>query len=127
MSRIGSIKNGTNLYLTSSIPTVQAGSANEQAIGIRSTAFNDSGNLHEETMAQWINLANLMELKGMALEMAELLLSTGIASLKQLGESIPENLHQRLGEENDKKKLLARAPLFDQVAELIVLARISVA
>lgn len=82
-----------------------------------------SSNLHDETMSQWVNFANLMELKCMTLEVAELLIAAGISSLKQLGESIPENLHQRLGEENNRKKLLEHPPLFEQVMEMVILSR----
>jgi len=83
---------------------------------------NGSGT-SDAAINQWVSLADLMQVKCMTLEMAELLLASGIYSIHQLQNCIPENLHQRLAEINAKEKLLPHAPLYMQVMEMVVLAK----
>lgn len=86
----------------------------------KSAAITDA---NAAAMQQWISLAELLQLKCISLEVAELLQAAGINSLDQLKESVPENLHQRLFEVNNKLMLLDRAPTLFQVTEMIVLAK----
>ena len=86
-------------------------------------AASGAARVEDAAITQWISLADLMQVKCMTLKLAELLITSGIHSINQLRNCIPENLHQRLAEINEQEKLLERAPLYMQVMEMVVLAK----
>lgn len=66
-------------------------------------------------LTEWINRADLVALKGVGREMANLLEEAGVDSLKELKHRNAENLHTHLKEINDEKKITHHAPSLAQV------------
>ena len=70
-------------------------------------------------MTEWINRADLMRLKGVGTEMANLLEECGVDSCKELQHRKADNLQPKLKETNDAKKITHHAPTLAQVEEWI--------
>ncbi len=70
-------------------------------------------------LTEWINRADLMRLKGVGTEMANLLEECGVDSCKELQHRKADNLHAKLKETNDAKPIPHPAPTQAQVEEWI--------
>lgn len=70
-------------------------------------------------LTEWINRADLMRLKGVGTEMANLLEECGVDSSKELQHRKADNLYTKLKETNDAKKITHHAPTLEQVDEWI--------
>jgi predicted flap endonuclease-1-like 5' DNA nuclease len=88
--------------------TAQQRSALAKTIGIEGSA-----------LTEWINRADLMRLKGVGTEMANLLEEGGVDSCKELQHRKADNLYTKLKEINDSKKITHHAPTLTQVQEWI--------
>jgi predicted flap endonuclease-1-like 5' DNA nuclease len=71
----------------------------------------------------WLNRANLMRLKGVGTEMANLLEDSGVDSVKELQHRKADMLVTKLKEINDAKHITSHAPSHTQVQEWIEEAR----
>lgn len=74
-------------------------------------------------LTEWINRADLMRLKGVGTEMANLLEECGVDSCKELQHRKPDNLATKLKEVNDQKHITHHAPTEAQVTEWIAEAK----
>ena len=70
-------------------------------------------------LTDWINRADLMRLKGVGKEMANLLEESGVDSCKELQHRKPDKLQAKMKEVNDERKLTHHAPTVAQVEEWI--------
>ena len=70
-------------------------------------------------LTEWINRADLMRLKGVGTEMANLLEECGVDSSKELQHRKADHLYAKLKETNDAKKITHHAPTLEQVDEWI--------
>ncbi len=70
-------------------------------------------------LTEWINRADLMRLKGVGKEMANLLEEAGVDSTKELQHRRADNLYERLHALNDEKHITHHAPSLQQVQEWI--------
>lgn len=70
-------------------------------------------------LTEWLNRADLMRLKGVGTEMANLLEECGVDSTKELQHRVAANLHAKLKETNDQKHITHHAPTEAQVEEWI--------
>lgn len=61
-------------------------------------------------LLKWANMADLMRLKGVGGEFAELLEAAGVDTVKELKQRDPENLAAKLAEVNEARKLVRRVP-----------------
>jgi len=77
----------------------------------------------ESQLTGWINRADLMRLKGVGTEMANLLELCGADSCKELQHRKAEHLHDKLKATNDVKKITYHAPSLAQVEEWITEAK----
>lgn len=74
-------------------------------------------------LTEFINRADLMRLKGVGTEMANLLEECGVDSCKELQHRKADYLHDKLKEANDAKKITHHAPTLAQVEEWITEAK----
>ncbi|MCP4229355.1 MAG: DUF4332 domain-containing protein [bacterium] len=95
-----------------------------RAVGIRSTDTllqrcktpNDRKNLAElagvspKLILEWANLADLMRIKGIGEEWADLLEAAGVDTVKELKKRNAESLFNKVIEVNDEKRLVRRLP-----------------
>ena len=72
---------------------------------------------------EWVNLADLMRIKGVSEEYADLLEAAGVDTVKELRQRNPANLHAALIEVNAEKQLVRRLPGKNQVADWIEQAK----
>lgn len=71
----------------------------------------------------WTNHADLMRIKGVAGQFAELLEAAGVDTVKELKHRVPANLHAKLVEVNEKKNLCNRVPAEVEVERMIAQAK----
>jgi predicted flap endonuclease-1-like 5' DNA nuclease len=79
----------------------------------------DSCGLDEGQILKWVNMADLYRVKGIGSEYAELLEAAGVDTVKELRHRSPENLHAKMQQVNEEKKLVRQLPSAKQV-ELFV-------
>ncbi len=88
----------------------------------RSTIAATSG-IDEGKILDWVNMADLFRIKGIASQFAELLKAAGVDTVKELRNRNAENLHARLNEVNHEKNLTRVVPSLDKVADFIEQAK----
>jgi hypothetical protein len=76
-------------------------------------------NVNPSQLTDWINRADLMRLKGVGKEMANLLEESGVDSCKELQHRKPDKLQAKMKEINDARHLSHHAPTIAQVEEWI--------
>jgi len=72
---------------------------------------------------EWVNLADLMRIKGIGEEYSDLLEEAGVDTIKELRNRVPQNLHRAIVEVNEAKKLVRRLPTLKMVADWVTQAR----
>ncbi len=82
----------------------------------------DSG-IDESKILDWVNMADLFRIKGVASQFAELLKAAGVDTIKELRTRNAENLHVKLIEVQEKKKITKAVPSLSQVADYIEQAK----
>ena len=88
----------------------------------RKKMASDTG-LDESKILGFVNMADLMRVKGVGAEFAELLEAAGVDTLKELRNRNAANLHTALEETNAKKKLTRRVPSLSMVEDFIAQAK----
>ena len=68
---------------------------------------------------KWVNMADLFRIKGVGEEYSELLEAAGVDTVKELRNRNPENLHAKMMEVNEEKKLVRALPAASQVASWV--------
>lgn len=63
-----------------------------------------------DEMLQWVNTADLMRVRGIGSEYADLLAAAGVDTLRDLKRRRPKSLTAKMGELNEKKRLVRRLP-----------------
>lgn len=72
---------------------------------------------------KWANMADLMRIKGVGEEYSELLEAAGVDTVKELKHRNAENLHAKMEEINEAKKLVRQPPSLKSVGEWIEQAK----
>jgi predicted flap endonuclease-1-like 5' DNA nuclease len=91
----------------------------EAGAGPQRTALAHKLGIAGPQLTELINRADLMRLKGVGKEMANLLEECGVDSCKELQHRKAETLAAKLKETNDQKKITHHAPTLAQVQEWI--------
>lgn len=95
-----------------------------KAVGVGSTArllkvaahrqgrqdLSEQSGVSEGLLLEWVNLADLMRIKGIGPEFSDLLEEAGVDTVKELRNRRPEALHQAMIEINRKRRLVRRVP-----------------
>jgi predicted flap endonuclease-1-like 5' DNA nuclease len=77
----------------------------------------------EKLILEWVNLADLMRIKGVGEEYSDLLEEAGVDTVAELARRNAENLFAKICEVNEQKQLVRRPPTADQVAQWIAQAK----
>jgi predicted flap endonuclease-1-like 5' DNA nuclease len=72
---------------------------------------------------EWVNLSDLMRIKGVGEEYSDLLEEAGVDTVKELRHRSPKNLHKKILETNTKKKLVRRPPALSMVEDWVQQAK----
>jgi predicted flap endonuclease-1-like 5' DNA nuclease len=77
-----------------------------------------SGIGHEHIL-DWVNRADLMRVRGVGEEYSDLLEKAGVDTVVELAQRNPDNLHERLLEVNEEKRLVRRPPSRGTVSDWV--------
>lgn len=83
----------------------------------------EASKIDEKKILDYVNMADLFRIKGIAGQFAELLKAAGVDTVKELRNRKPENLHAKLLETNQSKKLTRVVPGVKQVANFVEQAK----
>ena len=72
---------------------------------------------------EWTNAADLYRIKGVGQEYADLLEEAGVDTVVELSKRVPANLHKKILEVNEAKKLVRRPPSEKMVAGWVAQAK----
>ncbi len=72
---------------------------------------------------KWTNHADLMRIKGVGGQFAELLEAAGVDTVKELKHRVAANLQQKMVEVNEAKNLCNRVPAVSEVERMIEQAK----
>ena len=79
--------------------------------------------LDEKRLLRFVNHADLMRIKGVGGEYAELLEAAGVDTVKELARRKPENLHQKMEAVNAQKKLVRQVASASKVQDWVEQAK----
>ncbi|WP_194974625.1 DUF4332 domain-containing protein [Aquiflexum lacus] len=79
----------------------------------------EASGIGEGVILDWVNMADLFRVNGIASQFAELLKAAGVDTVKELRTRNPENLHKALTETNETKKLTRTVPALSKVEDFI--------
>jgi predicted flap endonuclease-1-like 5' DNA nuclease len=86
-------------------------------------ALTEKTGISGTLILEWVNLADLFRIKGVGEEYSDLLEEAGVDTVPELAQRNPENLHAKLAEVNQKKKLVRRLPTQSQVSDWVEQAK----
>lgn len=72
---------------------------------------------------EWTNHADLYRIKGVAQEYSDLLEEAGVDTVVELSKRVPANLHKKMLEVNEAKKLVRRPPSESMVESWVAQAK----
>jgi len=72
--------------------------------------------ISEKLLLKWSNMADLMRIKGVGKQFAELLEAAGVDTIKELRHRRADNLSAKMGEINAQKKVAKSSPAESVVA-----------
>ena len=75
--------------------------------------------IDESRILDWVNMADLFRINGVASQFAELLKAAGVDTVKELRTRNAENLHAKLVEVQAEKKITRTVPGLSQVVGFI--------
>lgn len=75
--------------------------------------------ISEKLILTWTNHADLMRIKGVAGQFAELLEAAGVDTVKELKHRVAENLYQKMVEINEARNLTNRVPAASELQRMI--------
>lgn len=73
----------------------------------------------ENLILEWVNLADLFRIEGIGEEYSDILEEAGVDTVVELSNRDPENLHAKLKEVNEQKKLVKQLPSLDTLKKWI--------
>ena len=82
-------------------------------------AIADGSGISPKLILEWVNHVDLFRINGVGEEYADLLEEAGVDTIPELAQRNSENLHAKLVEANQKKKLVRQLPSESQVAQWI--------
>ena len=75
--------------------------------------------ISETLILEWVKMADLFRIEGIDKEHSDLLEKAGADTVEELSKRVPENLHAKLKEMNEQKKLVNQLPTLDTVKKWI--------
>jgi predicted flap endonuclease-1-like 5' DNA nuclease len=86
-------------------------------------ALAEKAGLTTTQILEWVNRADLMRINGIGSEYSDLLEAAGVDTVKELASRRADNLHAKMEELNDAKKLVRRTPNMDEVEKWVAEAK----
>lgn len=86
-------------------------------------ALAEETGISEKLILKWTNHSDLMRIKGIGGQFAELLEAAGVDTVKELKHRVPANLKAKLDETNEAKNLCNRVPALSEVERMVAQAK----
>lgn len=83
----------------------------------------EASGIDEGKILDWVNMADLFRIKGVASQFAELLKAAGVDTVKELRNRNAENLHAALVKTQDEKGLTKSVPALSRIEDFIAQAK----
>lgn len=83
----------------------------------------DKSGIEHKLILTWVNHADLFRIKGIGSEYSDLLEEAGVDTVAELATRKPENLHAKMLEVNEAKKLVRRPPALSSVEDWVAQAK----
>ena len=83
----------------------------------------ESTRISESLILEWVNMADLFRIRGVAEEFSDLLEESGADTVVELAMRNPENLYAKMVEVNEMKNLVNRLPSQRQVSDWVEQAK----
>jgi predicted flap endonuclease-1-like 5' DNA nuclease len=83
----------------------------------------DASGISESKILDWVNMADLFRINGIASQFAELLKGAGVDTVKELRNRNADNLHAALVKTQDEKGLTRAVPALSKVEDFIAQAK----
>ncbi len=85
--------------------------------------ISDQSGIAQSSILTWVNHVDLFRVKGVAQEYADLLEQSGVDTVVELAQRNPANLHKRMVDINEQKKLVRRLPHASEVQSWVEQAK----
>ena len=79
--------------------------------------------ISEKLILEWVNLSDLMRIKGVGEEYSDLLEEAGVDTVVELSRRNPDNLYAKIMEINETKKLVRKLPTLENVKSWVEQAK----
>jgi predicted flap endonuclease-1-like 5' DNA nuclease len=79
--------------------------------------------IEHKLILEWVNLADLFRIKGVGSEYSDLFEEVGVDTVAEFAKRVPENLHAKILEVNEKKNLVNRPPPLSAVKDWVEQAK----
>lgn len=86
-------------------------------------ALAEETGIDDKRVLKWANMADLMRISGVGEEYSELLEAAGVDTVKELKHRVPANLHAKMKEVNEAKKLVRQLPSESGVEKWVAQAK----
>lgn len=86
-------------------------------------ALVEATGISAKLILKWVNRADLARVKGVGEEYADLLELAGVDTVPELAQRNPENLHQKMLEINEARKVVRRPPSLAAVQSWVANAK----
>jgi len=83
----------------------------------------EASGIDEGKILDWVNMADLFRIKGVASQFAELLKAAGVDTVKELRTRNAENLHAALAKTQEEKGLTKAVPALSKIQDFIAQAK----
>lgn len=86
-------------------------------------AIAEATGVDEKKVLDFVNMADLFRIKGVSTQYAELMKAAGVDTVKELRNRNPENLHEKMVETNQQKKLTRLVPSVKTITKFVEQAK----
>ena len=83
----------------------------------------EKSGISESKLLSWVNMADLIRIRGIGGEYAELLHEAGVDTIKELRNRNPENLHSKIIGINNSYRRVRQLPTLKQIQSWVLLAK----
>ncbi len=85
--------------------------------------ISEKTGISTKLILEWVNKADLMRIKGIGQEYADLLEAAGVDTVPELSRRNPQNLFEKLKEVNEEKKLVRQLPSLKKIENWVEQAK----
>jgi len=104
--------NSIGIYTTTDL--LEAGGTRDGRLEV-----SEKAEIPSKLVLEWVNLSDLMRIKGVGEEYSDLLEEAGVDTVVELSGRVPENLHAKMVNVNEKQQLVRKMPTLKDVTSWI--------